>query len=106
MKNKKDKSGISIMQLSPHLFWDVDREKIDFIKNKKWLVHRVLEYGLLKDWVLINKYYGIEEIAQIAVQLKDLDNKSMSFISVLSKIPKGKFLCYNTRQLKPGHWNF
>jgi len=106
MENRKGKSDISIMQFSPHLFWDVDKENIDFTKNKKWLVHRVLEYGLLKDWILINKYYGIEEIAQIAIQLKDLDKKSISFISLLSKIPKEKFLCYNTRQLNPGYLNF
>jgi hypothetical protein len=106
MNNIKNNSDINIMQLSPHLFWDVDREKFDFSKNKKWLIHRVLEYGLLKDWVLIYKYYGIEEIAQIVIQLKDLDKKSISFISVLSKIPKEKFLCYTTRQLNQEHWNF
>lgn len=106
MNNTKSISDINKMQLSPHLFWDVDRERIDFNKNKKWLIHRVLEYGLLKDWVLIYKYYGIEEIAQIVIQLKDLDKKSISFISVLSKIPKEKFLCYATRQLNPEHWNF
>ena len=106
MNKTKDKSDIGIMQLSPHLFWDVDREKIDLNKNRKWLVHRVLEYGLLNDWVLINKYYGIGEIAQIVIHLKDLDKKSISFISVLSKIPKENFLCYTSRQLNPEHWNF
>jgi hypothetical protein len=106
MYNIKNNSDINIIQLSPHLFWDVDRKKIDFSKNKKWLIHRVLEYGLLKDWVLIYKYYGIEEIAQIVIQLKDLDKKSISFISVLSKIPKEKFLCYTTRQLNQEPWNF
>jgi len=106
MNNAERSSDIDITQLSPHLFWDVDREKVDFNKNKKWLVQRVLEYGLLEDWLLLYKYYGIDEIAQIAVQLKDIDNKTMSFISVLSKIPKEKFLCYTTRQLTPKHWNF
>lgn len=106
MKRTKSDSDINISQLSTHLFWDVDREKIDFNKNKKWLISRVLEYGLLNDWIVINKYYGIEEIAQITMQLKDLDKKSISFISVLSKIPKERFLCYNSKQLNPGHWNF
>ena len=101
-----NKSDITIMQFSPHLFWDVEREKIDFNKNKKWLIHRVLEYGLLKDWVLISEYYGIKEIAQTAINFKDLDKKSISFISVLSEIPKEKFLCYNTRQLNPEYLNF
>ena len=78
----------------------------DFEKNKKWLVQRVLEYGLLKDWLIIYKYYGISKIAQIAMQLKELDDKSLSFISLLSDIPKEKFLCYTTKQLIPKHWNF
>jgi len=100
------KSDNSITQLSSHLFWDVERVKIDFEKNKKWLVQRVLEYGLLKDWLIIYKYYGISKIAQIAMQLKELDDKSLSFISLLSDIPKEKFLCYTTKQLIPKHWNF
>ncbi len=93
-------------QLSSHLFWDVERVKIDLEKNKKWLVQRVLEYGLLKDWLIINKYYGISRIAEIAMQIKDLDEKSLAFISLLSCIPKESFLCYTTKQLRPRHWNF
>ncbi len=97
---------INLCQLSPHLFWDVDIAIIDFDKNKKWLVQRVLEYGLLKDWQIIYKYYGINEIAQISIQLKNLDYKTASFISVLSNIPKENFLCYSTKQSNPKHWNF
>ncbi|OFX40882.1 MAG: hypothetical protein A2X08_17060 [Bacteroidetes bacterium GWA2_32_17] len=106
MNNNKHNTEINLDQLSPHIFWDVDKSKIDFNKNKKWLVQRVLEYGLLNDWQIIYKYYGIEEIAKISIHLKDLDNKSVSFISVLANIPKENFLCYNTIQSKPKHWNF
>jgi len=106
VKNKNNKIENNLIQLSPHLFWDVERSKIDFKKNKKWLLNRVLEYGLLKDWIVVLNYYGIEEIAQVAIQMKDLDKKTASFISVLSKIPKESFLCYTTKQLNPTHWNF
>lgn len=106
MNNPKYNSDNSITQFSSYLFWDVDRVKIDLEKNKKWLVQRVLEYGLLKDWLIIYKYYGISKIAQIAMQLKELDDKSLSFISVLSDIPKESFLCYTSKLLSPRHWNF
>ena len=106
MDNRKDNVDMKIDQLSPHLFWDVEREKIHFLKNKKWLLHRVLEYGLLSDWILIYKYYGIKEIANTALQMRNLDKKTISFISALSKIPKEKFLCYTTKPLSPEHWNF
>jgi hypothetical protein len=99
-------SNNSITQLSSHLFWDVDRTKLDPEKNKKWLIQRVLEYGLLNDWLIIYKYYGISKIAKIAMQMKELDDKSLSFISLLSDIPKETFLCYTTKHLSPRHWNF
>ncbi|HNW96906.1 MAG TPA: hypothetical protein PKK00_00680 [Bacteroidales bacterium] len=99
--NKND-----ILKLSAHLFWDVDRNNIDFNKNKKFIVQRVLEYGLLCDWQIIYSYYGIDDIAKTAITIKDIDKKSLAFIALLSKIPKEKFLCYTTMQLMPQHWNF
>ena len=106
MANPKHHSDNSITQFSAHLFWDIDSVKIDMEKNKKWLIQRVLEYGLLNDWLIIYKYYGISKIAKIAMQMKELDDKSLSFISLLSDIPKETFLCYTTKQLSPRHWNF
>lgn len=95
-----------IDQLSKHLFWDVQSSAIDLLKNKKWLIRRVLEYGLLSDWLCIYRFYGIKEIAETAMTLKDLDKKTASFISSLSNIPKEKFECYSSKQSNPPHWNF
>lgn len=92
--------------LSPHLFWDIDINKIDFSRSKKLIIHRVLDYGLISDWKTILNIYGINEIATIAVTIKDLDKKSMSFISLLSGIPADNFLCYTTKQSIPKHWDF
>lgn len=99
-------SSFDIAMLSPHLFWDVDRSKLDIRRSKKLIVQRVLEYGLLNDWVLINKHLGLREISEIATNLRSLDEKALSFISFLSKIPKEKFLCYTMKQSSPKHWNF
>jgi hypothetical protein len=106
MIEKNQNINIEIKQLSEHLFWDVDKTKIDLEKNKIWFIHRILEYGLLKDWHFILKKYGIKEIANIAVNLKDLDKKTVSLISVLSGVPKENFLCYNTEVSNQKHWNF
>ena len=38
------------------------------------------------------------------IDTRDLDIKSITFISLLSKIPKEKFLCYTTKQLNLKHW--
>ena len=95
-----------LSNLSIHLFWDIDKATFNPAKNRKQIIQRVLEYGLLNDWKIISAYYGILEISKIAVSIKDLDKKSMSFISALSGIPIEKFLCYPTRQSMPPYWNF
>jgi len=99
-------SVLDINDLSPHLFWDVDKHLIKSVENREFIVQRVLEYGLLSDWVLIYHHYGLDEITSIALELRDLDGRSLSFISTLSKIPKEQFRCFIMKQSIPQHWNF
>ena len=101
-----DRTNSILSNLSRHLFWDVDREKIDIDRSMRYIINRVLEYGLLSDWVIIYKHYGLDRITEIAMQLNDLDDKTLSFIALLSKKPIDQFRCYTTKQSKPRHWNF
>jgi len=95
---------VSISDFSKHLFWDIDRTKLDFEKNKRTIIQKVLDYGLINDWKIIYNYYGIDKIANTMLDIRDLDEKSASFISFLSNIPKEKFLCYTTKQSNLEHW--
>ncbi len=95
-----------IISFSHHLFWDIDKNKLDFEKNKKFIIKRVLDYGLINDWQIIYNHYGISKIAKITTTIRDLDKKSILFIATLSKIPKENFLCYTTKQSTPKHWDF
>ncbi|MFA7359789.1 MAG: hypothetical protein WC139_02010 [Candidatus Kapaibacterium sp.] len=97
---------IKISSFSRHLFWDTDRGLLDFEKNRSYIIKQVLEYGLLSDWKMLKEYYGIDKIAETTAALREIEPKALSFISVLSGIPKEKFRCYITQQSVPGHWNF
>ena len=46
-------STITVHDFSAHLFWDLDLEKFDLDQYKEFIVQRVLEYGMLKDWILL-----------------------------------------------------
>ncbi len=95
-----------ILDFSPHLFWDVDKEKLNFNINKSQIIHQVLEYGLLQDWILISKIYGIATIAETAANFRQLEPKALSFIASLSGKSKKSFKCYSIKPLMPQHWNF
>ena len=101
-----DTSSLNIKSLSPHLFWDVDINQISWNEHKIFIVQRILDFGLMSDWMNLYNHTGIEEIGKIATQIRSLDKKSLSFISALSNIPKTEFLCYTTQQSIPPHWNF
>jgi hypothetical protein len=95
-----------ISDFSPHLFWDANKRQLSLKSDKIYIIKQVLDYGLKSDWDLIHEFYGIDTIAEVAVSLRDLDPKSVSFISMLSNIPKEEFRCYTWKQSVPQHWNF
>lgn len=95
-----------IREFSAHLFWDIDPNKLDIGKSKKTIIQRVLVYGLLKDWQLLVKIYGIDEIAATASTLRDLDQKSATFISLISGLSLNQFRCFTLRPSMPKHCNF
>ena len=105
MKNKI-KEMHSIDDLSNHLFWDVDKSKISWEKNKLFLVQRILEFGKDKDWQLLKAVYGIDKIAKIATQLRTLDDISLNFISKISDTPLEKFRCYKLKQSHPNYIDY
>lgn len=96
----------NINQLSDHLFWDVDRDDLDMDKNFRFVLQRVLTYGLINDWLLLYKFYGVEKIAEETKKLRTLDDKSLHFIARISNSDLQEFRCYTTKQSSPKHWNF
>ena len=92
--------------LSKHLFWDTPITNIDLQKNKGFIVQRVMEYGLMNDWNLIKKWYGINEIGRVATQFRTLDPKALAFLVNITGIPINNFRCYTTKQLMKTHWDY
>jgi hypothetical protein len=95
-----------ILKLSPHIFWDVDVATIDMEKNGVFVLQRVLQYGLLKDWLILKSNLGLEKIKSIAVQIPVLDDVSISFLSNLLHIEKSEFRCYKNKQSNQNYWNY
>lgn len=92
-------------KLSSHLFWDTDREKLDWEHHCAFIIKRILEYGTMADWNLLRTSISIAEIARIAQTFRDLEPRALAFISAISHTPKEQFRCYTTKQLNRQHWN-
>jgi hypothetical protein len=103
---KENLKSNSIDDLSQHLFWDVQRDKITWDSNKEFLVERILDYGLEKDWQILKRTYGLEKIKDIAINLRNLSDMSVSFIALPFNLKNEEFRCYRLRQSAPNYWGY
>jgi hypothetical protein len=62
--------------LSPHLFWDVDINKLDIKRSRKFVIGRILDYGTIEDWRIALGIWSLNEIADSAETIRDLSLKS------------------------------
>lgn len=94
-----------IEQLSPHLFWDIDKSGFDTERNSAQLIKRVLEYGELNDWHTIRNHYGLERIAHDCKTLRSLQPEALAFVCVVTNTKKEDYRCYSISQSLPTLWN-
>ena len=89
--------------LSSHLFWDVDKTKLDLKKNKRLIIHRVFSRGDISDIKIILQLYDINTIKEEILKAGFLDKKTLKWASDFLNIPKTKFRCYVKEQSKEAH---
>jgi hypothetical protein len=92
--------------LSKQAFWDVDMEKIDYEKNARHVVEKVIERGKAEDFNNILKFYGFEKVKKLALQANWLSDVSINFCCTLFKVKPTDFKCYEKKQSNRQHWNF
>lgn len=95
----------SIELFSPHLFWDVDKSLLDFNRSKVQIIGRVVEYGFIKDWELLQEIYSKDEIKITVCSLRNMDQVTLSFLAHFFKIEKTEFRCYTLSQSTTSFWN-
>lgn len=72
---------------SRYLFWDSSVENIDPIRNRNYIIERVLSRGSLEDFYYLLQLYTTDEITTAVRNSKVLDKKTVNFCSHYFKIP-------------------
>ncbi len=95
----------SISDFSQHLFWDINRDDLNFENSKEIIIYQVLEYGKMKDWNILQELYSRDVMKEVVVNLRQLDPVTLAFISNYLKIDKKEFRCYKNKQSDLNFWN-
>jgi hypothetical protein len=91
--------------LNQRLFWDINTQDFDIDKNAAWIIQRVLEYGTMKDWNILENHFGVNKIVSYAVHFRTLDPVALSFLCFISGTKKEDYRCYHIAQSLPTPWN-
>lgn len=94
------------MTLNQILFWDTDVKKIDFQKNSRSIIERIITRGTINDWYELKKFYGLKKIKDEVINIPYLDKITLNFLSKYFSLPVKKFKCYNTKQYTKKLWNY
>ena len=92
------------MSFSQNLFWDADPALLDYDSNRRYVIERVLNRGTLSDLKLAFAHYGRDVIRDVALSLRSLEPKALSFISCVLSIPMENFRCYTRKQSAKAPW--
>lgn len=94
------------MTLPSYLFWDIDLNTLDYNKNARFIIQRVIQKGSLKEWKIIKNFYGLDFIKNEILKIRDLDPKTLNFFSTYFSLKKNNFRCFTTQQSIPKHFNY
>ena len=94
-----------LSRFTPNLFWDADPLMLSMDSSPAYIIQRVMEYGQMNDWRLINRYYGLDRIVEECKKLRTLDPVCLSFITTISHTKEEDYRCYHFRQSCPTPWN-
>jgi len=94
-----------ILNLSPHLFWDTNREMVDPQAHKRFIISRTLSRGNLKDFKAILSFYQENELREEIKAIRTLDDKTANFAAVYFSIPKEEMRCYTWKPSRKKHWD-
>lgn len=90
-----------IDQLSPHLFWDVNRSAMDPQENAAFLICRIMERGTRADVRAAWTYYGKTRVREALTEAPSLGEKTISFFATQFALPKEAFRAYG----RPSNWS-
>ena len=82
------------MNLSKHLFWDIEFNKLDIEANARFIIERVVSRGDISDWNAIKELYGLAKIKNEVIGIRSMDAKTLSFLSSYFQLSMNSFRCY------------
>jgi hypothetical protein len=92
--------------ISKRVFWDVDYASLDYEKDRRFIIDKVMNYGLWDDFVAVMRYYGKAVVKAEIVKSPYLKKDVLNFLCLYLGLKPSDFECYTRRQSQEPHWAY
>jgi len=83
--------------LTGGLLWNMNFEKIDYLRDKELIIERIIESGMENDEIIMWKLYSYEDIKNIAVNMENLHKDIITYMAFVLKIDEKEFRSYGKK---------
>lgn len=82
--------------LPGYAFWDINRENLDFSRDKGFIISRLFERGKFDDVLSVIGFYGKTETTKVLQNNKYLSRPGLFLAHTLLGLPLQDFKAYGT----------
>jgi hypothetical protein len=86
-----------LLQLTKAVFWNCDIDKFDYLRDKKIIIERIIDYGLENDEIIMWKLYSYDEIKDVALNMENLHEDIVTYMAFVLKVKENEFKCYKKK---------
>jgi hypothetical protein len=86
-----------LSQLTKEVFWNCDINNFDYIRDKKYIIKRIIEAGLENDEIIMWKLYSYDDIKNVALNMDNLHEDIVTYMSFVLKVKEKEFKCYKKK---------
>jgi len=95
-------------ELLKHHFWDIDFSKLNYEKQRKFVIERILEFGDEGAVIWMVKNFSRSQIIGVFIKSRQLTWKSANFWALMFGINRRKVKCLSRsfRETRKLFWSY
>jgi hypothetical protein len=86
-----------LLDLTGGLLWNMNFEKIDYLRDKDLIIERIIESGMQNDEIIMWKLYSYEDIKNVAINMENLHKDDIIYMASVLEIDKTIFKSYGKK---------
>jgi len=97
-KNKSDKNKKIMSKFTKGLFWNCNFDELNYLRDKNYIIERIIDAGAENDEIIMWNTYSYEEIKNVALNMENLHMDKIVYMSFVLKTKESDFKCYKKKQ--------